>query len=136
MEKAAEGTKTTEFDNYMRKLLGILAQECKAALFLWKQMESGGKLAYTVLSEAIQYDLIRFRYCYSGKKKTRFYYLNLRNDALIDEGSRFYFPEIAQAVITLRAQSKAFYFGQRKKIRNAQKMKDTVGKVNFFENRN
>lgn len=132
MEKVAEETKTTEFDNCMRKLLGILAQECKAALFLWKQMESGGKLAYIVLSEAIYYDLIRFRYFHLGKKKTRFYYLNLRNDALIDEGSRFYFPEIAQAVITLRAQSKAFYFGQRKKNKECTEDERYCGQGQLF----
>lgn len=128
MEKAAEETKTTEFDNYMRKLLGILTQECKAALFLWKQMESGGKLAYRVLSEAIQYDLIRFRYFYSGEKKTRFYYLNLRNNALIDEDSRFYFPEIEKAVIALREANAAFCSLQRKKnLEEQQDTEDSVG---------
>ncbi len=95
-----------EQDVYMRKILVALTTECRAARLLWKEIESGGKIARRALSTAIAHQLILFKHLYSGNMKTRFYYLNLQNDSLTNQYTQFYFPEIESAVLELRKHAK------------------------------
>jgi hypothetical protein len=106
-----------EYDFYMKRILEVLTTECRAARSLWREIESGGKLARRVLSHAIRIHLISFKYLYSGKKRTRFYYLVFYNDLLTWSRSQFYYPEIQKAIIDLRKASDTYYNREPEEIK-------------------